>query len=146
MSLPLQGCCEGFSPKTKMPEIADKSPENGNSEDEMEFVIGFVKSNYFRVIHADGAWGSITPFGNIHMAFYSERAAIPDIGKLTVSTKTGEVSKPEEYEADSEIVREMEVDVVVDLGTAMRIRSWLDDKIKDLQSMVKQAKQQEKPK
>lgn len=121
----------------------DDKPEKGHV-DEQEFVIGFVKSNYFRVIHADGAWGGITPFGNIHMAFYSERSAIPDVGKLTISAKTGQITKPEEYEADSEIVREMEADVVLDLSTAIRVRSWLDDKIRDLQRLMTQAKEREK--
>jgi hypothetical protein len=125
-----------------MAKKSNKSPENGHSKDEIEVVVGFVKSNFFRVIHADGAWGGISPFGDIHMAFYSERSAIPDVGKLTLSAKTGQFTKPEQYEADSEIVREMEADVVVDLNTAIRIRAWLDDKIRSVQLLVQQAQQE----
>ena len=42
---------------------------------ELEF--DFIKSNFFRVIKADGAFGGISPNGSIHMALYSERSAIP---------------------------------------------------------------------
>lgn len=37
----------------------------------------YIKSAQFRVIHADGAIGGVTPNGFIHMALFNERAAIP---------------------------------------------------------------------
>jgi hypothetical protein len=42
---------------------------------EIEF--DFIKSNFFRVIHVDGAFGGLSPNGFVHMALYSERRAIP---------------------------------------------------------------------
>jgi hypothetical protein len=39
----------------------------------------FRKSSLFRVIHADGAYGGISPNGNIHFALYNERFPIPKI-------------------------------------------------------------------
>src|SRR3954469_15164957 len=45
--------------------------------DERVVVIEYIKSSYFRVVHSTGAIGGITPEGNIHMAFFSERPAIP---------------------------------------------------------------------
>jgi hypothetical protein len=122
--------------------MSETEPENGHQDEHTQLAVSYVKSNFFRVIHADGAWGGVSPFGDIHIAFYSERAAIPDSSKVIVSQKTGQVS--EEHIATSELVREVESDVVVDLGTAIRIRAWLDDKIKGLQLLVKQAQDQEK--
>jgi hypothetical protein len=42
-----------------------------------EIAFEYIKSNLFRVIHADGAIGGVTPSGNLHLAFFSERPAIP---------------------------------------------------------------------
>ncbi|HYW74040.1 MAG TPA: hypothetical protein VE961_23660 [Pyrinomonadaceae bacterium] len=122
-----------------MTDNTEKTSENGHADEQTEIAISYVKSNFFRVIHADGAWGGVSPHGDIHISFYSERAAIPDASKLTVSDKTGAIN--EEHVATSEIVREVESDVVVDLNTAIRIRAWLDDKIKGLQLLVKQAQE-----
>lgn len=127
-----------------MAENDEKAAENGPVDENIELIINYVKSNYFRVIHADGAWGGLSPSGDIHIAFYNERAAIPDRSKITVSEQASRTVKPEEFEATSQHVREVEVDVIVDLNTAISLRSWLDGKIKSLQKLVTQAKQ-EKP-
>ena len=128
-----------------MPENDEKAAENGQVDENIELAVNYVKSNYFRVVHADGAWGGLSMSGDIHIAFYNERAAIPDKSKLTVSKQTSQVVIPEEFEATSQHVREVEVDVIVDLNTAISIRSWLDGKIKTLQALVTKAKaQQEK--
>ena len=125
-----------------MAENPQKPTENGSDDDRIEVVINYVKSNFFRVIHADGAWGGTSPSGDIHMAFYNERSAIPDASRFTVSSKTAQIVKPEEYEASSSIVREVEADVVLDLNTAIKIRAWLDDKITHLQSLISEAQQE----
>ena len=51
--------------------------KQGNGHQEHEVAFDFIKSEYFRVIHADGALGGPTPQGLVHMAFYSERPPIP---------------------------------------------------------------------
>lgn len=119
--------------------MAEAEADNGHQDEHTEIAVSYIKSNFFRVIHADGAWGGVSPFGDIHIAFYSERAAIPDTSKVRLSNATGQLS--EEYSATSELVREVESDVVVDLATAIRIRAWLDDKIKGVQLMVKEAQE-----
>ena len=40
-------------------------------------VIEYIKSQLFRVAHVDGAIGGPTPSGQIHLAMFSERPAIP---------------------------------------------------------------------
>src|SRR5579864_8214012 len=39
----------------------------------------YVKSNYFRVIHADGMYGGLTPCGGIFFALYSDRQPLPSL-------------------------------------------------------------------
>ncbi len=87
----------------------------------------FIKANYFRVIHADGAWGGLTPSLHIQMALYSERTAIPH----HMTQEVGDESKliTVKTEAKDEIIREVEVDVIMTVPVARALRDWLDEKI-----------------
>ena len=96
----------------------------------------FIKSNFFRVIRADGAFGGIAPGGAIHMAIYSERQAIPT---KTVHSLDGQqlgAEIVEKREGRTAIVREVEVDVVMELPQAIVFRQWLDEKITQLQQLT----------
>jgi hypothetical protein len=115
------------------------------SNEQQEVVFKYVKSNFFRVIHADGAWGGLNPRGNIHMSFYNERAALPDTSTLTISSD-GNLVKPEEPQTSGAVIREIECDVILDLRTAIGLRKWLDDQIKQLQELIKEAQQQQREK
>ena len=73
------------------------------------------------MIHADGVWGGTTPRGLVSFAFYNERAAIPRKTKVdleqsgTALVPTG----PEEVvETRGNIVREVEIEVMMDLESA----------------------------
>ena len=96
--------------------------------DRMSF--DYIKSNFFRVIHADGVVGSVTPRLGIHMDFWSERLAIPKrvVHNVEPDGTLGEEIR-DEREARDALVREVEVGVVVDLGTAKSIAKWLAEKI-----------------
>lgn len=99
-----------------------------------EIAFEYLKSNFFRVISASGAFGGLSPTGReIHMAIFSERRAIP---KKTVHSVSREGKIGEEVIQKREVrggfIREIEVDLVIDLQTALRIQEWLQDKIQQL--------------
>lgn len=119
--------------------MGEKETTERASKESQELKFDYVKSHYFRVIHADGVWGGVSPRGNIHMSFYNERTALPDVSKLTL-TGEGQIPKPEQYKASSAIVREFEADVILDLATARSLSTWLNDKIKLLEDLVREAK------
>lgn len=98
----------------------------GATKDKISF--DYIKSNQFRVIHVDGVHGGATPKGHaIQMAFFSERAPIPKRETYgLVGGKLGE--RKEKVERDA-IVREVEVEVIMDLETAKAITKWLGEKI-----------------
>ena len=101
----------------------------------------FVKSNLFRVIHADGAWGGVTPHSNIHMALYSERQPIPQ--QVTYEIREGSVlgeELKEERVGKSGIVREIEADVVLDLNAAKSLVEWLQQHIGTLEQLERAQK------
>jgi len=86
----------------------------------------YIKSQFFRVVHADGAIGSITPNGNLHIAFYSERQAIPQL-MVHSRTDAGTLGPPihEQTVRRKGIIREMDVDVVLGPVALDALMKWL---------------------
>ncbi len=117
----------------------DLEMETGPTADIQTIRFRFIKGNFFRVIHADGAWGGIDPRGHIQFALYNERRPIP---RVTAMEVRGGQPTPERIEEEEPgMVREVEVEVIMDLATAISFRSWLDDKIETLRNLLKQEKQ-----
>ncbi len=119
----------------------NKDNKDGNTgSDAQEINFKYMKSNFYRVIHANGAFGGLTGRGEIHIGFYSERLEFPDSSKITMSS-TGEVSS-EQFEGGGDHVREIEADVVIGLNTAKQIRVWLDTHITVMETLIRQAQQE----
>jgi hypothetical protein len=89
------------------------------------FPVDYIKSNFFRVIHADGVWGGPTLQGNIQACFFSERAPIPRrvVYRVSEDATVGDEIIEERVSRDS-MVREVEVEVVLSLQTAKILRDW----------------------
>jgi hypothetical protein len=110
--------------------------------DESPSVVPFhyIKSNLFRVVHTDGAIGSITPAGLIFVGLYSERSAIPQIMVHEV-TETGQVGPEHQDERVSKkgIVREVEIGAMMSVDTANHLVTWLQERIDLIQKLRKTA-------
>jgi len=113
----------------------DKSAARGNGDASDRVAFDYIKSEHFRVIRADGAIGGVTPNGTIHMAFYSERLAIPRrvVYELGSNGRLGKEIESEKVSRDS-IVREMDVDLFINLDTAIALHEWLGHRIADAQN------------
>ncbi len=99
----------------------------------------YLKSPAFRVIHADGFHGGLTPHGKIHMAVFSERKPIARSETYSVSKDGGLGPMQYRLERDA-FVREVEASIVMDLDKAIALRGWLDAMFKqftDLQASAK---------
>jgi hypothetical protein len=101
-----------------------------------ELPFTYEKGTYFRVIHADGVIGGISSgTGLVHMSVFSERSPIP---KKVVHQVSHGLLGPEiidKREVREGIFREVEADLVMSMEVAIALRGWLDDKIKELQSV-----------
>lgn len=100
--------------------------------------IEYIKSQSFRVIHADGAIGGVTPSGNVHLALYSERAAIPRT-LVHEANDDGSLGNPipEETIVRPGLIREMDVDVILTRPAVEGLLKWLTDRMKDLEERDK---------
>lgn len=90
----------------------------------------YIKSNLFRVIHADGAHGGVTTNGLIQMAVYSERLPIPQstVHELKADGTLSEEIRDERV-ARQAIIREVEVEVLLNSATAKALLKWLTDQV-----------------
>lgn len=94
----------------------------------------FHKSAFFRVVHADGCFGGLTPRGYIHCAFYSERQAIPL--RAEIQLQNGLPQSEKVTETKGGLVRELETDVFMDFTTAMSFHVWFRDKLEALRGSM----------
>jgi hypothetical protein len=96
----------------------------------------FIKSNYFRVIHVDGAHGGITPNGHIFVSVFNTRAPIPQVAvQRLADNRLGDEVREERVSKDG-LVREVEVGLMMDITTAESIHRWLGEKIATLRKRV----------
>ena len=105
----------------------------------------YIKSNDFRVIHVDGAIGSVTPRGLIHAALYSERMPIPRLLVHPIGPD-GNLMPPVEQDIRPGVVREVEVSLMLDRNAADALLLWLSQQIAELDrsmSMAAQARSQQ---
>ncbi|HXP88146.1 MAG TPA: hypothetical protein VN841_25675 [Bryobacteraceae bacterium] len=109
------------------------SPSKKSPPDHIKF--DFLKSNYFRSIHADGVWGGINGHLEVVMAFFSERPAIPQ--QITLPIKDGKFGDELENKrvGRDAVIRDVEVSITMNVEVARSFRQWLDEKIKAIEEI-----------
>jgi hypothetical protein len=126
----------------RKPRKKDESPPSAppaGTDAEGQLSFDFIKSNFFRTIHVDGAFGGIGPTARtINMAIYSERRPIPtQVTHLVAGGELGAEVAGLRKERIS-YVRELEANLVFDLPTALAIQKWLRERIEQLVGFMKQ--------
>lgn len=106
----------------------------------MELTYHYIKGASFRVSHVDGAVCGVTPSGGVHLAVFSERAPIPQrvTHQLTAEGKIDTSVAPTTVVKDG-IVRELDVDLVMNLSAAKAIHELLGAKIRLAEEAMKAA-------
>jgi hypothetical protein len=97
----------------------------------------YIKSNAYRVVHADGVIGGPTPSGLFQMSFFSERLPIPtSVDHAAVDLGGGRMRLGEEIATEGKkgVVREVEVGVAMTMEMAKLLRDWLTDGIQRLEA------------
>ena len=104
-------------------------------EREAQVIFEYARDSMFRSTHADGFIGGLTPNGQVHIAFFSERPVLPKrhVFRLNPDGSLG-AEVPNEKAASESITREMQVDVLITVQTAEGLRNWLDQYIRNLKA------------
>lgn len=129
--------------KTSTVKSKKSSKKDVSKEEELRILekgkinFDYIKSNQFRVVRVDGAHGGIAPNGHtIQMALFSERAPIPK--RETYKLEQGKLGERTAVEQRDAVIREVEIEALMDLNTAKRIVNWLQDKIDVAEQLQKE--------
>jgi hypothetical protein len=108
---------------------------------EPQLIIEYSKDPMFRSTHADGIVGGLTPNGQLHIAFFSERAQLPKRHVYTFNAD-GSIGPqlPEERNPRETIFRDIQVDVLMTIQAAEGLKSWLDAFIKNLRTRASETR------
>jgi hypothetical protein len=93
----------------------------------------YIKGNFFRVIHADGAIGGLTPNHGIFLSLFSERGAIPQVIEQAINAD-GSLGGEKVRVGKEGLVREIEVGIMLSGASAKRIAEWLLKQVQVLEA------------
>jgi hypothetical protein len=118
-----------------------KSGTNQNPPESTQIKFHYIKSNLFRVVHCDGFIGGPTPQGQFQIAFFNERAPIPQIVVHKVNPVTHELGDEvaDERRQRDGIVREVEANLLMNLQTAKTLHKWLEGKIAETERLISES-------
>jgi len=94
--------------------------------------IHYHKANFYRVIHADGALGGITPTRNIFVSIYNQRTPLPMMIEQRFSPD-GTLGDEIRREGKTGLFREMEIGIVLTPAVAREIAKFLNEQAKLLE-------------
>lgn len=128
--------------KSAKKKVTSKGPSSKSSRAKKPTSIKFdyIKSNHFRVIHVNGVHGGVSIKGDgIQMALFNERTAIPKSETYSIEHKKNGATLKGLLKAESRntIVREVEVEAILDIATAKAFHGWLGEKIDQLEGLRK---------
>jgi hypothetical protein len=95
----------------------------------------YIKSPAFRVIHVNGVIGGWNGSGELHIATYSERPAIPQIMEHELLTET--LGPAVSIEGKTGFVREIDVDLMLNRQRAIELRDWLNAKLEEFDKLTR---------
>jgi hypothetical protein len=102
---------------------------------EAQVVFEYSRDPMFRSTHADGFVGGLTPNGQVHIAFFTERPVLPKrhVFKLNPDGSLG-AEVPNDKAANESITRDMQVDILMTVQAAEGLKNWLDQYIRSLKA------------
>lgn len=104
--------------------------------DKPRVLFHYEKSNLFRVVHADGAWGGLTPDLDVFFTFFNSRPPIPQIlvHEIEDDGHVGEEILDQKVGKDG-IVREVEVGVVMSAQHVEALIAFLQDRLESIKKI-----------
>jgi hypothetical protein len=96
----------------------------------------YVHPENLRDLYANGMFGGVTPRNEIYIHFYSERHPIPKKATHRLND-AGLPSKDGDIELGGDVVRLVQSSIIVDEGTAIALRDWLNERLEYLNTLRK---------
>jgi hypothetical protein len=113
------------------------TPDNaGSTQHAIQLPIHFIKSSHFRVIHASGVWYGGDAQQNLHLSFFNERSPIPRKVVLNLNDQGAVLGEDaSKREIKEGYVREVEVDIILSIPSAVEFYKTLGENLKTLKAI-----------
>lgn len=93
-----------------------------------EINIHYIKTSSYRTYHVDGAYGGLTPKGDLYCEFFVERQVTPQSVVHEVEND-GRLGKMKKKIGEDGFIRQIECGISLDINTATALKGWLEEKI-----------------
>ena len=97
--------------------------------------IHYIKTHSYRTYHVDGAYGGLTPKGNLYCEFFIDRNVTPQTVVHEID-KDGRLGEVKEKIGKDGFVRQIECGISLDMETAYTLKNWLEEKIKEYEKIL----------
>lgn len=112
-----------------------KKKKSIKPEEKRRVTYDMIKSNQFRVIHADGVFGGLGPGRNLFFTLFAERPAMPTQLTHELDESEGGMKLGKELTALRQsrgtVIRDLEVGVIMSPGGAAALYRWLKGKLEE---------------
>lgn len=94
-------------------------------------------ANDYRIIHATGAVGGITPSGNLKLDLFTEFGPSPDNDEWTLNPDgtLDEQVVPTQAPEAIEVIRQKQAGVIIGINEVENIAKWLLEKVKEAKEL-----------
>jgi hypothetical protein len=100
------------------------------------FRIKYSKASDFKTTLATGVFGGLSNNGLLNANFFTDRAILPKYQNIEIDDEGNQIGKPVD-EKDGDMLREVQVGVVMDINTAKSIVAWMNSKIEEFEKNIK---------
>ena len=87
-----------------------------DSKDPKDIRFVYEKARHHRTMHSDGAWSAVTPHAEVQISFYNDLRRMPSSVRHAI--REDDTLGPGEPEQGSDLVREVDVTVVMNVAVA----------------------------
>lgn len=108
------------------------------SQDPKELRFVYEKARHHRTMHANGAWSGLTPQAQIQVAFYNDLRRMPI--SITHPIQDDDTLGPGVQQETGDLVREVDVTVVMNVGVAKATVALLNQMIEQAEAIIKERK------
>lgn len=107
-------------------------------DDANQLGIYYQRSRHYRTVHADGAQFGITPRGTVQFTLFSDQKPMPEYVLHRITPEGNLGTSIEEVVKDGAI-REVEINVIMDIAVATNFANILQGVLNQVKSMQEQA-------
>jgi hypothetical protein len=112
-----------------------------NKGSEIEFV--FELDSDYRLVPCNGIWGGLTSRGDFRIDFFVESQAIPERVTNAINEETQTLGKETRRNPPKQIIRQMQVGVLMSADTAASLIGFLQERIEERQKIFEKLEHKE---